>query len=309
MRIKMPAVRIAQAEAEVSSQDILTCGVCQKPFALSDIVKFIQHKVLACNKENYDSHANHLHNNHHRRRRDDDEEGDSDDGSAPQALLVNSRRPSISAPINAKKSVSGNSAASSSSPSAAEERLGVGSEAGEGMGADGGDGPARSPSTPPPASLTPGGSAPPAPPPGTPSSSNHLHHSSSSSTSSPQSPQLSPRLLAEVAAAAAAAAANGSGTPGSSSGKREASDSADDARMTPRIKQERLESRVDVVDAESNTTNSGGYVAVEYSQGVERAGVRERGDAGGLRAEKGGWGRVEEEEAKDLKVESDGEGV
>lgn len=35
------------------TQDILTCGSCQKTFALSDIVKFIQHKVLQCNKENY----------------------------------------------------------------------------------------------------------------------------------------------------------------------------------------------------------------------------------------------------------------
>ena len=33
--------------------DTLTCGVCQKDFALADIVKFIQHKVLTCNKENH----------------------------------------------------------------------------------------------------------------------------------------------------------------------------------------------------------------------------------------------------------------
>lgn len=39
-------------EPEVT-QDILTCGSCRKTFALSDIVKFIQHKVLQCNKENY----------------------------------------------------------------------------------------------------------------------------------------------------------------------------------------------------------------------------------------------------------------
>uniref|UniRef100_A0A182IME8 BCL-11A-like CCHC zinc finger domain-containing protein n=1 Tax=Anopheles atroparvus TaxID=41427 RepID=A0A182IME8_ANOAO len=35
------------------TQDILTCGSCQKTFALSDIVRFIQHKVFQCNKENY----------------------------------------------------------------------------------------------------------------------------------------------------------------------------------------------------------------------------------------------------------------
>lgn len=32
--------------------DILTCGVCQKHFPLADIVRFIQHKVQLCNKEN-----------------------------------------------------------------------------------------------------------------------------------------------------------------------------------------------------------------------------------------------------------------
>lgn len=32
---------------------MLTCGVCQKAFALGDIVRFIQHKVKSCtNKEN-----------------------------------------------------------------------------------------------------------------------------------------------------------------------------------------------------------------------------------------------------------------
>ncbi|XP_042900421.1 B-cell lymphoma/leukemia 11A isoform X2 [Parasteatoda tepidariorum] len=36
----------------VQFQDILTCGVCQKDFPLSDIVRFIQHKVQLCNKEN-----------------------------------------------------------------------------------------------------------------------------------------------------------------------------------------------------------------------------------------------------------------
>ena len=32
--------------------DILTCGVCQKHFPLAEIVRFIQHKVQLCNKEN-----------------------------------------------------------------------------------------------------------------------------------------------------------------------------------------------------------------------------------------------------------------
>lgn len=41
------------ADPELIGGDTLTCGVCQKDFALADIVKFIQHKVLTCNKENY----------------------------------------------------------------------------------------------------------------------------------------------------------------------------------------------------------------------------------------------------------------
>lgn len=71
-------------------QDILTCGVCQKPFALGDINKFIQHKVHACNKENYALEQNNI-----------QESPDNDDagcGGIPLAV-VNTRRPSISAPI------------------------------------------------------------------------------------------------------------------------------------------------------------------------------------------------------------------
>ena len=41
------------ADPELVGGDTLTCGVCRKEFALADIVKFIQHKVLTCNKENY----------------------------------------------------------------------------------------------------------------------------------------------------------------------------------------------------------------------------------------------------------------
>ncbi|CAH1173974.1 unnamed protein product [Phaedon cochleariae] len=90
MRIKMPAVRIAQADADGVEgdphQDILTCGVCQKPFALSDIVRFIQHKVSSCNKENFGQCY------------PKDRERENDDGNLPLAS-INSRRPSISAPI------------------------------------------------------------------------------------------------------------------------------------------------------------------------------------------------------------------
>ncbi|XP_050537622.1 B-cell lymphoma/leukemia 11A [Daktulosphaira vitifoliae] len=58
MRIKMPAVRIAQADTDMAQtvggteQDLLTCGQCQKTFLLSDICRFVQHKVAGCgNKE------------------------------------------------------------------------------------------------------------------------------------------------------------------------------------------------------------------------------------------------------------------
>lgn len=41
------------SDAADSYYDVLMCGSCQKTFALGEIVKFIQHKVLQCNKENY----------------------------------------------------------------------------------------------------------------------------------------------------------------------------------------------------------------------------------------------------------------
>ncbi|XP_055842310.1 B-cell lymphoma/leukemia 11A isoform X2 [Episyrphus balteatus] len=95
MRIKMPAVRIAQADSESSdadpaAQDILTCGSCQKAFALSDIVRFIQHKVLQCNKENYGQCLT----------QGPASDRDADDG---RPLSLVNRRPSISAPITNRK--------------------------------------------------------------------------------------------------------------------------------------------------------------------------------------------------------------
>lgn len=53
----MPAVRIAQADADSGAEggggggDMLTCGACKRVFALADIVRFIQHKVAACDKD------------------------------------------------------------------------------------------------------------------------------------------------------------------------------------------------------------------------------------------------------------------
>ena len=49
----LPVFLFITADPELVGGDTLTCGVCRKDFALADIVKFIQHKVLTCNKENY----------------------------------------------------------------------------------------------------------------------------------------------------------------------------------------------------------------------------------------------------------------
>ncbi|XP_067011883.2 B-cell lymphoma/leukemia 11A isoform X2 [Anabrus simplex] len=90
------------ADSEPVPQDLLTCGVCQKPFALADIVKFIQHKVLACNKENYSlgfSGTDHRDANN----TDSDDAGGGSSSTSVPLGVVNSRRPSISAPITTKK--------------------------------------------------------------------------------------------------------------------------------------------------------------------------------------------------------------
>nr|XP_014091896.1 uncharacterized protein LOC106618618 isoform X1 [Bactrocera oleae] len=77
-------------ETDPSAQDMLTCGSCQKTFALSDIVKFIQHKVLQCNKENYGQCSTQASST----------DRDTDDG---RPLSLVNRRPSISAPIISRK--------------------------------------------------------------------------------------------------------------------------------------------------------------------------------------------------------------
>ena len=63
-------------------QDVLTCGNCQKDFLLSEITKFIQHKVSRCNKENVEPF--------------DEISGDFDESISS---VISSRRTSISAPI------------------------------------------------------------------------------------------------------------------------------------------------------------------------------------------------------------------
>lgn len=99
--------------------DILTCGTCQKTFALAEIVKFIQHKVLQCNKENYGQCFTQGNLKHMIMSLIEmynvsggtpalsgttTNDRDSDDGRP--LSLTNSRRPSISAPMSRKSSTS-----------------------------------------------------------------------------------------------------------------------------------------------------------------------------------------------------------
>lgn len=42
------AASLGQFRTEFYDQDLLTCGVCRRVFALSDILKFIRHKVKTC---------------------------------------------------------------------------------------------------------------------------------------------------------------------------------------------------------------------------------------------------------------------
>ncbi|XP_022913314.2 B-cell lymphoma/leukemia 11A isoform X1 [Onthophagus taurus] len=93
MKLFLRSVLAADVDGAESDThpDILTCGVCQKPFALSDIVRFIQHKVASCNKENF----GHCYSTSERDR-------DNEDGALPLST-INTRRPSISAPISGKK--------------------------------------------------------------------------------------------------------------------------------------------------------------------------------------------------------------
>ena len=97
-------------EPEEMAPDSLTCGVCRKEFPLAEIVRFIQHKVLSCNKENYrltagarsgrgGGEGDSMQSLHA-----DGVGGGSSSGSGASAAgSVCSRRPSISAPINSRR--------------------------------------------------------------------------------------------------------------------------------------------------------------------------------------------------------------
>jgi hypothetical protein len=45
---EMAASALGQFRTEFYDQDLLTCGVCRREFPLSDILKFIRHKVKSC---------------------------------------------------------------------------------------------------------------------------------------------------------------------------------------------------------------------------------------------------------------------
>lgn len=103
-----------EPETTTTTHDILTCGSCQKTFSLSDIVKFIQHKVLQCNKENYGQcftqgklkRLIHSLIDAYNGGKLSGTSGDRDSDDGRPLSLANSRRPSISAPISRKSSVS-----------------------------------------------------------------------------------------------------------------------------------------------------------------------------------------------------------
>ncbi len=119
-----------RAEPEEMAPDSLTCGVCRKEFPLGEIVRFIQHKVLSCNKENYrvmcarsgrgggpDGDGGHP-------LQIDGGGGSSGAASAATATTtgsVCSRRPSISAPINSRRLTP--TVSSSSTPAGADDDM------------------------------------------------------------------------------------------------------------------------------------------------------------------------------------------
>lgn len=97
-----------QAEPEEMAPDSLTCGVCRKEFPLGEIVRFIQHKVLSCNKENYRVMC--ARSGRGGGGPDGDDlplqiDGGGSSGSTASAATgsVCLRRPSISAPINSRR--------------------------------------------------------------------------------------------------------------------------------------------------------------------------------------------------------------
>ncbi|XP_014605483.1 PREDICTED: B-cell lymphoma/leukemia 11A [Polistes canadensis] len=97
MRIKMPAVRIAQAETSQSSTspDTVQCGGCRASYPLGEIVRFIEHKVNHCRST--------LQGCHSPPATAAPEDSDPEDALALKTTDQDSKLnsvPSISAPIN-----------------------------------------------------------------------------------------------------------------------------------------------------------------------------------------------------------------
>ncbi|XP_034185788.1 BCL11 transcription factor chronophage isoform X1 [Osmia lignaria lignaria] len=97
MRIKMPAVRIAQAETSqgTTSPDTVQCGGCRVSYPLGEIVRFIEHKVNHCRST--------LQGCHSPPATAAPEDSDPEDALALKTVDQDSKLnsvPSISAPIN-----------------------------------------------------------------------------------------------------------------------------------------------------------------------------------------------------------------
>ncbi|XP_017879156.1 B-cell lymphoma/leukemia 11A [Ceratina calcarata] len=97
MRIKMPAVRIAQAETSqgTTSPDTVQCGGCRVSYPLGEIVRFIEHKVNHCRST--------LQGCHSPPATAAPEDSDPEDPLALKTVDQDSKLnsvPSISAPIN-----------------------------------------------------------------------------------------------------------------------------------------------------------------------------------------------------------------
>ncbi|CAK9801974.1 B-cell lymphoma/leukemia 11A [Anthophora quadrimaculata] len=97
MRIKMPAVRIAQAETSqgTTSPDTVQCGGCRVSYPLGEIVRFIEHKVNHCRSTLQGCHSPPV--------TAAPEDSDPEDALALKTVDQDSKLnsvPSISAPIN-----------------------------------------------------------------------------------------------------------------------------------------------------------------------------------------------------------------
>lgn len=125
-----------QAEPEEMAPDSLTCGVCRKEFPLGEIVRFIQHKVLSCNKENYRVMCSRSGRGGGGPDGDDlplqiDGGGSSGSTASVTTGSVCLRRPSISAPINSRRLTVAVSSSSTPASGADDDMTNEGGAAGQ----------------------------------------------------------------------------------------------------------------------------------------------------------------------------------